>query len=70
MQVAQTVNMRLGISGTLVFADANGNEVGAMHISGSAPLVDDQDQDQDQAPNPGAPAPELTTEQSHGPDHR
>ncbi len=66
MQVAQTVNMRLGISGTLVFADANGNEVGAMHISGSAPLVDDQDQ----APNPGAAAPELTTEQSHGTDHR
>lgn len=66
MEITKTVNMRLGISGTLVFANDQGETVGEMHMSGSAPLASDEEP---ATHTPGAAAPELTTEQHHGTDH-
>ncbi|HON31455.1 MAG TPA: hypothetical protein PLN11_10490 [Ottowia sp.] len=65
MEITKTVNMRLGISGTLVFANDQGETVGEMHMSGSAALAGDESA----IHTPGAAAPELTTEQHHGTDH-
>ena len=42
MEITKTVNMRLGISGTLVFANDQGETVGEMHMSGSAALAGDE----------------------------
>jgi hypothetical protein len=66
MEIIKTVNMRLGISGTLVFANDQGETVGEMHMSGSAPLAGDEES---ATHTPGAAAPEPTTEQHHGTDH-
>ncbi len=64
MQVTKNINMRIGISGTLVFHGANGEVLGTTHISGSAPIAEP-----DESPTTDAQASQPSLEQSHGPDH-
>lgn len=65
-QVVKSVNMRLGISGELVYHDANGNVIGTCAFKGSVPLTDEPTE----SPTTGAQASESPLEQSHGTDHR
>lgn len=59
MDMKQTVQMRIGISGKLVYKDAAGNVIGGTEFRGSAPLQEDQ------------PHPEpQQQEASHGSDDR
>ena len=41
MQQIKSVNMRLGISGELVYHDAKGNVIGTCAFNGSVPLTDE-----------------------------
>ena len=66
MQQIKSVNMRLGISGELVYHDAKGNVIGTCAFNGSVPLTDEPTE----SPTTGAQASESSLEQPHGTDHR
>jgi len=60
MDMHHSVQMRIGISGTLVYKDAAGNVIGTADFKGSAPLTDEPTATQ----NPTQPQEAL-----HGSDH-
>ena len=65
-QVVKSVNMRLGISGELVYHDAAGRVIGTCAFKGSVPLADEPTE----SPTLDAQASQSSQEQPHGTDHR
>lgn len=66
MQQIKSVNMRLGISGELVYHDAKGNVIGTCAFNGSVPLTDESPE----SSTSDAQASQSPQEQPHGTDHR
>ena len=46
MEQVEQINAKVQITGTLVFHDAQGNEVGQIELRAEAPLTEDKDGDQ------------------------
>ena len=46
MEQVEQINAKVQITGTLVFHDAQGNEVGQIELRAEAPLTEEEDGDQ------------------------
>ena len=46
MERVEQINAKVQITGTLVFHDAQGNEVGTIELRAEAPLTEEEDGDQ------------------------